>query len=198
MIKYIKLINTYIFSFLMKVYFNMTDEIVKTTDDAISHGCNTKGVMGRGAAFAIKQMYDVSMYIDYIERCSSGMLKPGDAYRYKQEGLPILYNLAIQSKPGRHASIISVHNSLKKLSDLVEEDNIKSLSITPIGAINGGLESERVINEIYTAFQGTPIIINIYMNPRQEAFEMLLNKGVIPETDYLDSLKQFMPKSDSQ
>ena len=54
----------------MNVHFNLSDEIIKTKDDAIAHGCNTKGVMGKGAAFAMKHMYDVSMYIEYIERCS--------------------------------------------------------------------------------------------------------------------------------
>jgi O-acetyl-ADP-ribose deacetylase (regulator of RNase III) len=47
----------------MNVHFNLSDEIIKTKDDAIAHGCNTKGVMGKGAAFTMKHMCNINKFV---------------------------------------------------------------------------------------------------------------------------------------
>jgi hypothetical protein len=141
--------------------------IIETADQAIAHGCNTRGIMGVGAALAMKRFYSSGMYVDYERRCYEHRFKPGDIYRYDEPGKPILFNLAVQSKPGKHAKIQYLDACLDKLAGSVLEAQVSSLSMTPPGGVHGGLDKELVIRHIRSRFEKMDLAVTIYTHEEQ-------------------------------
>ncbi|MGM5487638.1 MAG: macro domain-containing protein [Nanobdellota archaeon] len=141
---------------------NNRDYVVDSTAEAIAHGCNCKGIMGKGAALGIRRFYDDTMYREYLKRCELGLFTPGTLYSYREPDKPILYNLAIQNNPGKKAKLVHVQSCLEKLVEDLENHDIHTLGITPLGAHNGGLSQADVINCIRERFSGTSVDVTIY------------------------------------
>ncbi|MFP4423742.1 MAG: hypothetical protein ACLFP2_00765 [Candidatus Woesearchaeota archaeon] len=138
---------------------NEKDYIVETDAEAIAHGCNAKGVMGKGAAFGISRFYSIDMYLDYKNKCELGFFKPGGVYSYEESGKPILYNLGIQNKPGKNAKMHHISGCLEKLAKNMEEKGISFLAITPLGCHNGGLNMEEVLDSIGYHLSGFDVTV---------------------------------------
>lgn len=138
---------------------NEQDYIVETNAEAIAHGCNAKGIMGKGAAFGISRFYDIDMFLDYRNKCESGFFRPGRIYSYEEPGKPILYNLAIQNKPGRNAKMHHVSSCLEKLAREMSDRGISSLAITPLGCHNGGLNMEEILDSIGNHLSGFDVTV---------------------------------------
>lgn len=162
-------INKQYFIILMAIIYNYGDLITTSKDDAIAHGCNTMGVMGVGAALALKNFYDAPMYADYVHRSKNGLFLPGDILKYQEDNKPILYNLGIQTKPGKFAKIDYIKKSLYNLIEQANKDKITSLSITPLGTVNGGLNIDEVIDTMTNSLQDANFDITIYHRKDQDS-----------------------------
>ncbi|MDD3900677.1 MAG: macro domain-containing protein [Fermentimonas sp.] len=155
------------------IKFNLKDLIVFSTDEAILHGCNCKGIMGKGAAELIKKTYNVKMFADYVVDCRDGLYNPGDVQVFSQPGLPLLYNLAIQRRPGKHAKLNFVEESIRKAVMDMTQRGIKNASITPLGCFNAGLTPDEVINIIEKYATQSKITFTLYTR-RQERHDEIL------------------------
>src|SRR5947207_15259856 len=65
--------------------------------EALAHGCNCAGSMGKGIATGFRDRYP-SMYEEYRRRCmaKSRLFNPGDAWLWKEADQPWAFNLGTQ------------------------------------------------------------------------------------------------------
>ncbi|MFD3706273.1 macro domain-containing protein [Nocardia sp. NPDC058658] len=106
--------------------------------DALGHGCNCAGVMGRGIATEFKRRWP-PMYDEYRVRCRDGRFTPGSLFVWQTDGLTI-YNLGTQSTWRRNATISAIASSVGLMLDHADEVNLQRIGIPRIGAGLGGLD----------------------------------------------------------
>lgn len=106
---------------------------------------NLKGVMGKGVALEAKQRYPGVMK-NYQHCCHQGLLRIGMLMRYyigKDKQL-ILFPT---KKDWRNPSELAwVEDGLKKFSSSYKERGITSAVFPPLGAGNGGLDLDTVLD----------------------------------------------------
>ncbi len=121
---------------------------------AFAHGCNCQGVMGAGIAVTFKKEYP-EMFNEYRRRCKA---KPrefnrGDAFLWKENGKPFVFNLGTQESPGRHATYQAVEKALTNMISQADAEEITSIAIPRIGSGYGGLKWEKVREIIERVFE---------------------------------------------
>jgi O-acetyl-ADP-ribose deacetylase (regulator of RNase III) len=121
----------------------------------IGHGCNSVGVMGRGAALEFKQRYP-HVYWEYRKACFNGSLKPGSVHVSSEQN-KILYNFITQPYPGPYAKIEYIKNSM---TQAVLTYELKEIAIPKIGCGLGGLNWKDVETMLNTEFPS--VIFHIY------------------------------------
>ena len=135
--------------------------------DAIAHGCNCVGIMGKGIALSIRHAYGEAMHADYRLRCMNGEFRPGDAYRWvpRPAKRPDLFNLATQYYPGANATVEAVLTSVMRMCSQAEATMAATyhprpirIGIPRIGCGLGGLEWGEVEVALELAVETYPLI----------------------------------------
>ena len=96
---------------------------------------NCVGVMGAGIALEFKKRYP-KMFEHYKEQCFKHVIKPGDCYIYKDNGIHIL-NLAVKDDWRHWSTLEWIEHSLKSLKLAILENDIKSVNMPLLGGKNG-------------------------------------------------------------
>ncbi|HEY9760069.1 MAG TPA: macro domain-containing protein [Oculatellaceae cyanobacterium] len=130
---------------------------------AFAHGCNCQGVMGAGIAVIFKKEYP-EMFNEYRRRCKA---KPrefniGDAFLWKENGKPFVFNLGTQESPGRHATYQAVEKALTNMIRQAGVEGITSIAIPRIGSGYGGLKWEKVREVVEKVFERWPGNLFVY------------------------------------
>lgn len=116
---------------------------------ALSHSCNTHGVMGSGIAVQFRQKYP-SMYQEYRKQCLDFKFSPGDVFLW-QEGGKLIFNLFGQNRPGKDARLEWIRQSVDTALRTCDVLNIPVLAMPRIGSGVGGLDQdsvEKVLTEV--------------------------------------------------
>jgi O-acetyl-ADP-ribose deacetylase (regulator of RNase III) len=103
---------------------------------ALAHGCNCSGTMGAGVARDIRRRWP-SLYCLYRNACRTGGFLPGDVLVWS--GPPVVYNLAVQLRPGPMASLAAIEVAVARMLDLAEADGVSGIGMPRIGCGPGGL-----------------------------------------------------------
>lgn len=106
---------------------------------AIGHGVNLAGVMGAGIAVQMKRRFP-AMFSAYAKACAHGSLKTGDVLPWRAGGGRWVYNLVTQDKPGPHASLEWVEESVHRALDHADQNHVPVLALPMIGCGIGGVE----------------------------------------------------------
>lgn len=120
--------------------------IFETSQPALAHGVNIRGVMGAGIAKTVRQNYP-DVYKLYREQCVARELSVGDVLPvFSVKGTPNrwIFNLATQDDPGPSARYEWVEESVRKALDLVQNLGLSGIAFPRIGAGIGGLNWSRV------------------------------------------------------
>jgi len=132
--------------------------------EAFAHGCNCQGSMGAGIATGFSNRYP-EMYFEDQSRCKSRprLFNPGDVFFWRSTGQQSVFNLATQEHyRGRQpASIPAVRQSLVRMREIADIENIKSIAMPRIGAGLGGLDwndVKSVIHDIFYEWDGRLIV----------------------------------------
>lgn len=121
-------------------YFERKGNIFDAGDlDALAHGVNCKGVMGAGIAKDFKLRWP-AMYSGYRTLAEEGSLYPGNVFPYRAPEGRFIYNLCSQDRPGPDAKLRWVAQSVAKMLDYAEDNQVKRIGIPRIGCGIGGLE----------------------------------------------------------
>lgn len=131
---------------------------------AFAHGCNCQGSMGAGIAVGFRERYP-EMYEQYRARCKA---KPrefnlGDAWLWKAEGQPWVFNLGTQEGTWRaRASYEAIETALCRMREMADVEAITSIAIPRIGVGYGGLSWKKVRAIVERVFADWPGRLVVY------------------------------------
>lgn len=116
-----------------------TGSLFDTEAPAIGHGVNCAGVMGAGIAVLFKRTWP-AMFEEYRHACMSSKLTPGGLLPYRDGRGRVIYNLASQDRPGPHASLDLVRQSVADMIQHATAHGITRIALPRIGCGIGGLD----------------------------------------------------------
>jgi O-acetyl-ADP-ribose deacetylase (regulator of RNase III) len=132
--------------------------------EALAHGCNCKGSMGAGIAVGFRERYP-AMYEEYRRRCKTTPreLNPGDAFLWKAENRPWVFNLATQEDYWRsRATYEAVERALREMRAQADAEGIRSIAMPRIGTGYGGLSWKKVRALIERVFADGDGVLYVY------------------------------------
>ena len=132
-----------------------TGNLLSTRLPAIGHGVNVDGLMGAGVAKAIRALYP-QVFLPYSTACATKVLIPGSMLPVKVTEDRWIFNLASQDRPGPHARLEWLQDSLDATFAFCEEEKISGFALPRIGAGIGGLEWDDVHEMIWTGAKNHP------------------------------------------
>jgi len=154
--------------------------ILESEAEALVNTVNTQGVMGKGIALQFKNAFP-NNYKIYKEACKKGVFDIGDLLIVEDNGLisgkKLIINFPTKILWRNPSEYIYIEKGLNKLIQEIEEKNIKSIAIPPLGSGNGGLNWDVVKKMIEDKMNHLPIDIFIY-EPNSKIKEKLKEERV--------------------
>ncbi|WP_257657878.1 type II toxin-antitoxin system antitoxin DNA ADP-ribosyl glycohydrolase DarG [Parapedobacter lycopersici] len=121
--------------------------ILESDAEALVNTVNTVGVMGKGIALQFKKAFP-SNFKAYAEACKNGEVEIGKLLVTHDSNLDagekLIINFPTKKDWRRPSEYSFIEVGLDKLVSTINEYNIRSIAIPPLGAGNGGLEWENV------------------------------------------------------
>lgn len=120
-------------------------DILKADAEALVNTVNTVGVMGKGIALAFKKAYPQN-FEEYKKAVEEGRVKIGSLFVTQTGLLQPKYIINFPTKKHwRHPSKLSyVQKGMASLVEIIEEKDIRSVAIPPLGCGNGKLNWDEV------------------------------------------------------
>jgi O-acetyl-ADP-ribose deacetylase (regulator of RNase III) len=106
-----------------------------------------------------------AMYAEYHRQCKAQprQFNPGDAWLWKADGQPWVFNLGTQEGVWRaRASYAAVEASLKNMRRQADREGVTSIAVPRVGAGYGGLSWRKVRAVIERALAGWPGTLYVY------------------------------------
>lgn len=125
----------------MQVWYEQGD-ILASDAEALVNTVNCEGVMGKGLALQFRRRY-AQMNRDYVRVCREGNLRPGQLHSYR-EGGRLIINFPTKDKWRNPSRMQYIEDGLQALKMLIEEENVRSIAIPPLGCGLGGLSWDAV------------------------------------------------------
>jgi O-acetyl-ADP-ribose deacetylase (regulator of RNase III) len=120
----------------------------------LAHGCNCQGSMGAGIAVQFRERYP-AMYEAYRAMCQASprQFNPGDAWLWREDGEPRVFNLATQERYWRgRATYEWLESALRAMREQADAEDVTRLAMPRVGAGPGGLSWTKVKAIIDRAF----------------------------------------------
>lgn len=130
----------------------VTGDLLKSEAYALVNTVNCEGYMGKGIAYQFKLQYP-EMNAEYVKKCKANEITPGKLFCYQIEN-KIIINFPTKKKWREKSKIEYIISGLDALVNVIQEYNISSIAIPPLGSGNGGLawyEVKRIIVQKLTA-----------------------------------------------
>jgi len=151
--------------------------LLNAQTDALVNTVNTVGVMGKGIALQFKDAFPENFKI-YAAACKRKELHTGELLVVKErtlEGEKIIVNFPTKTEWFLKSKYEFIEQGLKRLAEVIEESQIKSIAIPPLGCGNGGLKWEKVKSMI-DQYLGHLSGVDIQVYEPNEAVKELLKK----------------------
>ncbi len=146
--------------------------------EALVNTVNTVGVMGKGVALQFKEKYPLN-FKRYAEACKKGEVKIGQMFVTRDstlEGEKIVINFPTKTEFYRKSQYRFIEEGLQDLVKVIDQYQIKSLALPPLGCGYGGLNWEKVKALIEQYLKDSPARIVIY-EPNDRVKEILKKEG---------------------
>ena len=172
-----------------------TGNILTSHSEAIINTVNTYGIMGKGIALAFKRSFPDN-YKTYRKAFENGELSVGKMFVHKTDLLSPKYIINFPTKKHwRNKSKMSyISSGLDDLIDVIETNNIESISIPPLGCGLGGLNWTEVKKLIVDKLGVLDKVdVTIYEPGYQSAVKKTKSVSSLTPTRamYLSILKQY-------
>ena len=134
-------------------------DILKQDAEALVNTVNCVGVMGRGIALQFRKAFPEN-YKAYAAACKRDEVRIGHMFVYETGGFYPRYIINFPTKQhwkGK-SRIEYIQRGLEDLLREIDERNIQSIAIPPLGAGLGGLDWTEVKQEIQAAFANKPTV----------------------------------------
>jgi O-acetyl-ADP-ribose deacetylase (regulator of RNase III) len=142
-------------------------DILKANAEALVNTVNCVGIMGRGIALQFRKAFPDN-FKAYEAACKAQHVQPGKMFIHD---LNRLYNprFIINFPTKRHwkgkSRIEDIESGLIDLIDFVQQQQLRSIAVPPLGCGLGGLDWGKVRPLIIEAFQSTPEVTVLLFEP---------------------------------
>lgn len=157
--------------------------ILLANAEALVNTVNTVGVMGKGIALQFKKAYP-EMEKAYISACKNGSLKIGKVQVW-ETGLIFNPRYVINFPTKMHwrnpSKLDYVIAGLKDLAQIIQELELKSIAIPPLGCGLGGLDWRQVSFEIESALGNLNTEVYVYPPMGAPAPDNIVNNTKAPK-----------------
>lgn len=143
-----------------------TGNIFDSKAEALVNTVNTEGVMGKGIALQFKNLFPLN-YKEYRKICKAGQLAVGQLLVVKDTSLlsggdKWIINFPTKTTWRKPSEYSYIEEGLQELVKVIQEKNIRSIAIPPLGAGNGGLEWPIVKQLLVDHLSQLPVEVLIY------------------------------------
>ena len=135
--------------------------IFDTKCNTIVNTVNCVGVMGKGIALEFKKQFP-SMFVDYVNKCNQGELRPGKPYVYGDASGKKILNFPTKDHWRSPSRVGYITEGLDWFVEHYQEYGIESIAFPPLGCGNGGLTWDVVGPIMYQKLKDLSIEIEIY------------------------------------
>lgn len=136
--------------------------IFNTKAQTIVNTVNCVGVMGKGIALVFKLRYPV-MFEQYQEYCKQKLIAVGKLWIYKGETSdPWILNFPTKTHWKLPSEYKYIEEGLQKFVDTYKAKGITSIAFPLLGANNGGLDKDKVMEIMYNYLSKCDIPVEIY------------------------------------
>lgn len=142
----------------------ITGDIFESNASAIINTVNLVGIMGKGLALQFKKRYPEN-FKAYKLACQNGSIGIGKLFVTKtgaDENIRYIINFPTKKDWRKPSEYVYIEEGLNDLERIIEQLNLKSVAIPPLGAGNGGLEWSVVRQMITDRFSGSATDIFVY------------------------------------
>lgn len=131
-----------------------TGNLLEAEADALVNTVNTVGVMGKGIALQFKKAFP-DMFKAYKAACDRGEVNLGTVHVFETGQMSPRYVLNFPTKGHWRARsrLDDIETGLKDLVATIEELDITSIAVPPLGCGHGGLEWDEVRPRIVAALE---------------------------------------------
>ena len=136
--------------------------IFNSKAQTIVNTVNCVGVMGKGIALVFKLRYP-SMFEVYQEYCRQKLIAVGKLWIYKGElSDPWVLNFPTKTHWKFPSEYDYIEKGLQKFVDTYKEKGVTSIAFPLLGAFNGGLDKDRVMDIMISYLSQCDIPVEIY------------------------------------
>lgn len=136
--------------------------IFNSKAQTIVNTVNCVGVMGKGIALVFKLRYP-SMFEVYQEYCKQKLIAIGKLWIYKGEPSdPWVLNFPTKTHWKLPSEYEYIEKGLQKFVDTYKEKGVTSIAFPLLGAFNGGLDKDRVMDIMISYLSQCDIPVEIY------------------------------------
>ena len=137
--------------------------IFNSHSQTIVNTVNCVGVMGKGIALVYKLRYP-QLFEKYQAVCKKGLLEIGKLWLYKEEvNAPWVLNFPTKKHWKYPSEYEYIEAGLKKFIATYKEKGIQSIAFPLLGANNGGLDSNKVLEIMKEYLTRCDIPVEIYL-----------------------------------
>ncbi|MBS1748967.1 MAG: macro domain-containing protein [Bacteroidetes bacterium] len=158
----------------------ITGNILESDAQALVNTVNTMGVMGKGIALQFKKAYP-NNYKAYEKACKNEEVKIGKMFvtldSNTTTGERTIINFPTKTNWRKPSEYKYIEDGLVNLVEVINDRQIKSIAIPPLGAGNGGLNWEKVKKLIEQKLEYLNINIYVY-EPTLQIQEHLMKERV--------------------
>ena len=165
--------------------FKSNFDVVKACTDAIVNTVNCVGVMGKGVALQFKQKYPDN-FKKYKKACDNKKVVPGKMFVVDTGLLQprFIVNFPTKDHWRGNSKAEYIIDGLKDLKKVLVENDIKSISIPPLGCGNGGLVWEDVKKYITEALADTNVNVIVAEPYDKKVFNVIKNSASDTITEF--------------
>ena len=167
--------------------------ILSTDAQAIVNTVNTVGVMGKGIALQFKERYPAN-FKEYARQCKLGLVRIGKMLVTRDnslDGEKIIINFPTKTEWYKKSQYSYIEEGLEDLVRVIEEYNIKSIAIPPLGCGNGGLRWEKV-KELMERYLSKMETVEIKVFEPNDDVKQILENEVIRKNKELTNARAML------
>lgn len=138
--------------------------LLESDTEALVNTVNCVGVMGKGIALQFKQAFPEN-FRAYAKACKAGSVKTGHMFIFETGNIfnpKYIVNFPTKRHWKAKSRLADIESGLADLLIQVENLNISSIAIPPLGAGLGGLKWQDVREKIYNTFENHPVQVLLY------------------------------------
>ena len=141
-----------------------TGNLLEAKVAALVNTVNTVGVMGKGLALMFKERFPEN-YTAYVKACRAEEVQTGQMFVFPVEeksGLQWIVNFPTKQHWRLPTKIEWVRDGLVALRDTIQDKQISSIALPPLGCGNGGLQWSVVrplVEEVLSGLRAVEILV---------------------------------------